>query len=131
MRNKHCLDLTIVRPRVEPSIRYIMRQLYRTPCKVSLGIKVKFYKYDEDLDVEQEKYAYKVIPQRRIFSEYDADEALDVAFEVFDRFLEEWSEHGSGWNLMEIDSFYYNVSLVKPICGSCGGIVDLPPKLAK
>ena len=52
---------------------------------------------------------------------------MQTAFDRFDKFINDWSEHGSGWQLEEIVNMNIRVSLVKIICGS--GTVKLPPAL--
>ena len=115
---------------VSSSMMYIFRQLYKIPCKVQLSMKLRFVKTELDeggCPITLTKLVITNEKQCRIFNDEDVNDYMQTAFDRFDKFINDWSEHGSGWQLEEIVNMNIRVSLVKIICGS--GTVKLPPAL--
>lgn len=115
---------------VAQSLLKIMRQLFNTPCKVQISMKFLFTKCEYDDMGRQLKISKTVITkerQARIFNDGDAREYIGVSMERFDRFIDQWSEHGSGWTLDHIINLCYHVSLIKRVCGN--GACTLPQRL--
>ena len=109
---------------------YIFQQLYQVPCKVQLSMKLRFVKTDLDEDnnpITLTKFVITNEKQSRVFNDVGTQDYMQMAFDRFDKFINDWSEHGSGWQLEEIVNMNIRVSLVKIICGS--GTVKLPPVL--
>ena len=93
-------------------------------------MKLRFVKTDLDEDdnpITLTKFVITNEKQSRVFNDVGAEDYMQMAFDRFDKFINDWSEHGSGWQLEEIVNMNIRVSLVKIICGS--GTVKLPPVL--
>ena len=84
---------------VAPPLLIVMHQLYNVPCKVQLSLKCLFVKVEIDDNGCSHTMNNAIITnerQARIFNDADSREYIDMAMERFDKFIDEWSEHGSG-----------------------------------
>ena len=106
---------------VTPSLYYVIAQLYTVPCKQQLCIKCLFYKNVEEKPgcfIRMTKTMIQNTKQARVFHDVDAFDFVTDSFETFDKYIDKWSEHGSGWVLEKIINITLRISLVKIICGS-------------
>ena len=97
--------------------------------KVSLEMKIKFKKEEEEKTQYMEQYFRENDTQ--IFyandDENDIEEYFDNIFEKINGKIEAWVAEGSGWEIEKIDLVYVNVARFQPLRGAT--YLPIPTKL--
>ena len=97
--------------------------------KVSLEMKVKFKKEEEEQIQYMEQYFRENEPQ--VFNanddENEIEEYFDNIFEIINGKIEAWVAEGSGWEVEKIELVYVNVARFQPLRG--GTYLPIPTKL--
>ena len=128
--NPHNKDLfEFARANKERFTQLITRELKELKnIKVSLEMKVKFKKEQEEQTKYMEHYFRENEPQ--VFNAYDDENQIEDYFDyIFERIngkIEAWVAEGSGWEVEKIELVYVNVARFQPLRGG----TYLPKKLA-
>ena len=97
--------------------------------RVSLEMKVKFKKEEEEQTQYMEQYFRENEPQ--VFNanddENEIEEYFDNIFEIINGKIEAWVAEGSGWEVEKIELVYVNVARFQPLRG--GTYLPIPTKL--
>ena len=130
-RNPHNKDLfEFARATKESYTQLIKRELKELKnIKVSLEMKVKFKKEEEEQTQYMEQYCRENEPQ--VFNANDDENQIEEYFDnIFERIngkIEAWVADGTGWEEEKIELVYVNVARFQPKSG--GTYLPIPKKL--